>query len=468
MGAGERILVVDDEVSLGQFLEIMLNQEGYDTTVVTGGKAAVDLVEGGAEFDLVMTDLKMPRIGGMDVLEAVKDRFPHTEVLIMTAFATADTAIEAMKKGAYDYIQKPFKVDEIRVVVERGLASRRLVYENLRLKQQVTKRYSFHNLIGRSAAMQKIFNVIERVADTRTNVLITGESGTGKELIAKAIHHNSRRKTQRMVTVNCGAIPENLIESELFGHVKGAFTGATSHKKGMFQAADGGTLFLDEIGELPMHLQVKLLRALQERFIRPVGSNHEVAVDVRVIAATNQNLESAIAEGRMREDLYYRLKVIEIQLPPLRERVEDIPPIARHFLARYASEMGRSIEDFDPAALEVLLRHRFSGNVRELENVIERAVTFENSSMITVDSLPPYVVTGPSSLVDNGALNALPPEGLDLEAVLQEVEQRLLKKALVRTQGNRTEAAKLLHISFRAMRYKLEKYKLGDDEHDAV
>ena len=465
--SGERILVVDDEVSLGQFLEIMLNQEGYDTTVVTGGQAAVDMIENAGEFDLVMTDLKMPRVGGMDVLEAVKERFPHTEVLIMTAFATADTAIEAMKKGAYDYIQKPFKVDEIRVVVERGLASRRLVRENLLLKQQVTKRYSFHNLIGRSPAMQEVFNVIERVADTRTNVLITGESGTGKELIARAIHHNSRRKTQRMVTVNCGAIPENLIESELFGHVKGAFTGATSHKKGMFQAADGGTLFLDEIAELPMHLQVKLLRALQERFIRPVGSNHEVAVDVRVVAATNQNLETAIAEGRMREDLYYRLKVIELRIPPLRQRLEDVPPIARHFLARYAKEMGRAIADFQPRALEALLRHRFPGNVRELENIVERAVTFENSSMVTLDSLPPNVVAGRSTLVDGGLLDTLPPEGVDLEGVLQEVERRLLKQALVRTDGNRTEAAKLLQISFRAMRYKLDKYKLGDDEHDS-
>lgn len=461
--AGERILVVDDEVSLGQFLEIMLAQEGYETTVVTGGQAAVELIAAGEEFGLVMTDLKMPRVGGMDVLEAVKERFPHTEVLIMTAFATADTAIEAMKKGAYDYIQKPFKVDEIRVVVERGLAKRRLVRENLALKQQVQKRYSFHNIIGRSRPMQQVFQVIERIADTRTSVLVTGESGTGKELIARAIHHNSRRTTNPIVTINCGAIPENLIESELFGHMKGAFTGATSNKKGMFQAADKGTLFLDEIGELPMLLQVKLLRALQERSIRPVGATHEVPVDVRVIAATNQDLDVAIAEGRFREDLYYRLNVIHVHIPPLRERVEDVPLIARHFLKRFADDMGRVIDDFQPAVLETLLRHRFPGNVRELENIVERAVTFETSNMVTLDSLPPNILKGAAALAEASPLAELPPEGLDLEGMLAEVEKRLLRQALDRTDGNRTEAAKLLHISFRSMRYKLDKYGIGEE-----
>lgn len=462
--AGERILVVDDEVSLGQFLEILLEQQGYEPTVVTGGQAAIDLIDGGDEFDLVMTDLMMPRVDGMAVLGHVKDRFPETEVLMMTAYATADTAILAMKMGAYDYVQKPFKVDELRVVIERGLASRRLIRENQALKAQVQRRYSFHNIIGRSKPMQAVFNIIERVADTRTSVLVTGESGTGKELVARAIHHNSSRSSRPMVTINCGAIPENLIESELFGHLKGSFTGATTNKEGMFQAAHTGTLFLDEIGELPMHLQVKLLRALQERSVRAVGAVKEQAVDVRVIAATNQDLDVAIAEGRFREDLYYRLNVIRVEIPPLRQRREDVAPIARHFLKRYSDEMGRNITDFHGEALAVLTTHRFPGNVRELENIVERAVTFETGPLVTRDSLPPHILRGPGAIADGRLDMDIPSEGLDLDGVLAEIEKKYIERALERTGGNRTEAAKLLHISFRSIRYKLDKYQLGEDD----
>ena len=293
----DRILIVDDERSLCEFLEIFLSKEGYNVSTCPGGAEAVAL-SADVEFDLVLTDLMMPNVGGIEVLTAFKERFPDTQVLVMTAYATADTAIAAMKQGAYDYVQKPFKVDEIKLLIEKALHQRRLLMENRALRAEVQRKYSFHNLIGRSLAMRDVFEMIRRVADTRTSVLITGESGTGKELIARAIHHNSGRKDAELITVNCGAIPENLMESELFGHMKGAFTGAHTNKEGMFQAATGGSLFLDEVGEMPMHLQVKLLRALQERSIRPVGGTSEVPVDVRIIAATNQDLEKAVQEGR--------------------------------------------------------------------------------------------------------------------------------------------------------------------------
>ncbi|MCB9727518.1 MAG: sigma-54-dependent Fis family transcriptional regulator [Deltaproteobacteria bacterium] len=462
-----RILIVDDERSLREFLEIFLRKEGYETSVASNGRDAIDQLERGASFDLVLTDLMMPQVDGLGVLEAVKERAPDTQVLMMTAFATTDTAIDAMKKGAFDYVQKPFKVDEIKVVIEKALDQRRLLEENRQLRAQVHRQYSFHNIIGRSPRMQQVFELVRRVADTRTSVLITGESGTGKELVARAIHHGSRRKDAPMVAVNCGAIPENLMESELFGHTKGSFTGAHAAKVGMFSAADQGTIFLDEVGELPMHLQVKLLRVLQERKIRPVGSNQEEAVDVRVIAATNQDLEDAIRAGRFREDLYYRLNVIRLEIPPLRERREDIALIARHFLKRFAAEMDRPIEDFTPEATELLLAYDFPGNVRELENIVERAVTFETTRAVTPESLPPGVTRGETRLRGLSSELTVPPEGLDLEGLLADLERGLLVQALERTGGNRTEAARLLQISFRSLRYKLDKYDINTGDRDA-
>ncbi len=464
MATTARILIVDDERSLCEFLEILLRKEGFDVETANGGDEAVRRVERGDEFDLVLTDLMMPGTGGIAVLEAVKDRFPDTQVLVMTAYASADTAIEAMKKGAYDYLQKPFKVDELKVIVGKALDQRHLVVENRALRAQVHKQYSFHNLIGRSPRMQQVFEVIRRVADTRTSVLITGESGTGKELIAKAVHHNSSRRDGPLVTVNCGAIPDNLIESELFGHIKGSFTGATHNRPGMFAVADQGTLFLDEVAELPMHLQVKLLRALQERKIRPVGATHEVSVDVRVIAATNQPLDVAIREGRFREDLYYRLNVVRVEVPPLRQRREDVPLIARHFLRRFSQEMGKPLDDFDAEAMEAILAYDFPGNVRELENLVERAVTFETGQRVSRDSLPPQVLGKNAAEGRFGPLAVLPSEGLDLEGLLADLEKTLLTQALDRTGGVRTEAAKLLGISFRSIRYKLDKYGLGAGE----
>ena len=462
-----RILIVDDERSLREFLEILLRKDGHDVVIAGGGEAAIAEVERGPEFDLVLSDLMMPGINGMAVLEGVKERHPDTQVLIMTAYATADTAIEAMKKGAFDYLQKPFKVDEIQVVIEKALAQRRLVEENRALRAQVHKQYSFHNIIGRSSRMQQVFELVRRVADTRTSVLITGESGTGKELIAKAIHHNSRRRDAPLITVNCGAIPESLMESEFFGHLRGAFTGAHANKTGMFAAADGGTIFLDEIGELPMLLQVKLLRVLQERRIRPVGATQEVGVDVRVLAATNQDLEEAIREARFREDLYYRLNVIRIEMPALRQRREDVPLIARHFLRRYGEEMAKDIGDFEPGAMQALLGYDYPGNVRELENIVERAVTLEASSLIRRDNLPPWMLRPRGAAGALGAGLELPEEGLDLEGLLAEAEKSLLGQALERTAGHRTEAARLLQISFRSIRYKLDKYGIEVPDRNA-
>jgi two-component system, NtrC family, response regulator PilR len=461
-----RILVVDDEQSLREFLEIFLRKAGHDVHVADGGGAAVALIEAGEEFDLVLTDLKMPDVDGMGVLDTVKSSFPDTQVLIMTAYASAETAIDAMKRGAYDYVQKPFNVDEIAVVVEKGLEQRRLLVENRELRAQVRRQHSYHNLIGRSPRMQQVFDLISRVAETRTSVLITGESGTGKSLIARALHSASERKDSPLVTVNCGAIPEHLLESELFGHVKGAFTGAYADKLGMFAAADQGTIFLDEIGDVPMHLQVKLLRVLQERLVRPVGSHEERAVNVRVIAATNQDLEGGIRSGSFREDLYYRLNVIHIEVPSLRERRSDIAPIAQSFLKRFAEEMGKDIKDFEPTTMEVILAYDYPGNVRELENVIERAVTFETQPLVTRTSLPPALLGVARSVDGASAQLELPADGLDLEAALGDLERDLLGQALEHTQGNRTEAARLLRISFRSIRYKLEKHGIGADPKD--
>ena len=470
MASQGRILIVDDEQSLREFLEIFLRNEGYEVTTAGGGQEAIDRVDaidrvgGAGEFDLVLTDLMMPDVGGLEVLDAVKERFPDTQVLMITAYATADTAIEAMKKGAFDYIQKPFKNDEIRVVIAKALQQRQLLEENRQLRAQIHRKYSFHSIIGRSQAMQDVFELVRRVADTRTSVLITGESGTGKELIARAIHHNSRRKDSPLVTVNCGAIPGELMESELFGHTKGAFTGAHARKTGMFAAADKGSIFLDEVGELPMHLQVKLLRVLQERRIRPVGATMEEPIDVRVIAATNKDLEAAIRQGSFRDDLYYRLNVIRVHVPPLRDRREDVQLIADFFLRRFCEDMGKEIKGFEPDAVKTLQAYDYPGNVRELENMVERAVTFERTGWVKRESLPPQVLGDLSQDRDELLAMVLPEEGLDLEAVLATLEGGLLTQALARTGGNRTEAARLLRISFRAIRYKLDKYGITPEE----
>jgi len=435
-----------------EFLEILLTRHKHRVTVVESGTQALEQLDR-TEFDLVITDLKMPGIGGLEVLARARDSWPQTEVIIVTAFATAETAIAAMKRGAYDYLTKPFKVDEIIVTVERALEKRALVRENVTLREELKGRFRLEQMVGRSASMQQLFEMIQRVAGTRTSLVILGESGTGKELVARATHTLSDRAEHPFVAVNCGAIPETLMESELFGHVKGAFTGAARDKHGLFTAADGGTLFLDEVGELTPPLQVKLLRALQERRIKPVGSVAETEVDVRIIAASNRDLEEEVASERFRSDLYYRLNVITLQVPALRDRAEDIPLLAEHFVRKHAAAMGRPVQHITPEAMSLLCNYHYPGNVRELENVIERAVTLAVSDELDVSSLPQFrrsTTPGPNL--------QLPDEGLDLDQYMGSIEKQLLLKTLGRVGGNRTEAADLLHISLRSLRYRLVKY----------
>jgi len=459
-----RILVVDDERSMREFLEILLSKEGHDVTCVDGGEQAIERATDPNEFDLVITDLKMPRVGGIEVLERFKYHAPETEVIVMTAYSTAETAIAAMKRGAYDYLSKPFQVDEISVIVEKCLEKRSLSIENRRLRSELQSRYRFDNILGKSEAIRKVFDVIERVSRSRASVLVSGETGTGKELIAKAIHYNSERKNLPFVVVNCGAIPDQLMESELFGHLKGSFTGAVADKKGLFDEATGGTLFLDEIGEMGLSVQVKLLRALQERRVKPVGGLRETEVDVRIIAATNRNLEDEVKNRRFRDDLYYRLNVIRIEVPSLRKRRDDIPILAHHFLEKFSDEIGKNLRGFEPEVLELLKAYNFSGNVRELENIIEHAVTFEGNDVITVDSLPNSVKRPRSNTPSWIGRIEVTPTGMDLEEILGDTEKRYLVEALRLTRGVKTEAAKLLNVSFRSIRYKLEKYGITDED----
>jgi two-component system response regulator PilR (NtrC family) len=448
-----RVLVVDDELSIRDLLEITLRQEGYDVTLADGGESAIRALDE-ASFDLVVTDLRMRGLDGLAVLRAVKERAPGTAVLMVTAFASTDTAIEAMKLGAYDYLTKPFKLDELRLTLAGALERKRLHEENQALRRQLQQERGFANFVGRSRRMLEVFETIRKIADTPSNVVITGETGTGKELVAQAVHHESPRRDRAFVSVNCGAIPEGLMESELFGHVKGSFTGAISDARGLFAAADGGTLFLDEITEIRPSVQVKLLRATQERTIRRVGDTRDVRVDVRLIAASNRDLSRAVAEGILREDLFYRLNVIPIHLPPLRERREDIPLLVAHFIQRLARETGKDVRGISPAALAALERYRWPGNIRELENAIERAIVLGGGPTLEVDALPSELLR-PMGVRD--VVPDIPPEGLDLEAMLERIEQRLLRAALERSGGVQTRAAELLKMSFRQFRYKLQK-----------
>ncbi len=456
-----RILVCDDEASLRQMLEVLLRRAGYEVEAVGSCEEAIERLSGTPRYDLVVSDLAMPDGSGMQVLEAAKRRDEALQVIMITAFATTEQAVEAMRLGAYDYIQKPFKNTELLAQLEKALEKSSIVHENRALRAQVQGAFRLGDLIGKGPRMRAVMELVRRVASGRSSVLITGESGTGKEMVARALHESGDRATYPFVTVNCGALPENLMESELFGHEKGAFTGATSRKDGLVRASQGGTLFLDEIGELPTPLQVKLLRVLQERKVRPVGGQQEIEVDVRVVAATNRDVEQAVRDGSFRQDLFYRLNVIRIQLPPLRERVEDIPMLAAHFLQKHSAFEGKRLS-FSPEALQWIVQQPFPGNVRELENVVERAVALATE---------PYVVRrdvqggmGDESLPSPAKeLEVLPPEGVDLDKRLGELEQSMLVQALERTGGNRTNAAKLLCMSLRSLRYRLAKYGLGDE-----
>jgi two-component system response regulator PilR (NtrC family) len=458
-----RILVCDDEASLREMLQILLRREGYRVDLVDGVHAARAQLGSADPYDVVITDLVMPDGTGMEVLDAVRSRSADTQILMVTAYATTEQAVEAMRKGAYDYVQKPFKNHELLATLEKALEKRAIVAENQTLRAEVKARWSEGQLIGKSPAMDRLRDLIKRVANATTSVLITGESGTGKEMVARALHFQSPRAEEPFVVLNCGAIPENLIESELFGHVKGAFTGATAAKEGLFRAATGGTLFLDEVGELPPPLQVKLLRVLQDRKVRPVGGSAEVEVDVRVVAATNRDVESEVEAGTFREDLFYRLNVIRIEVPPLRERPEDIPVLAGYFLQKHAALQGRRLE-FSPEAMRWLAQQSYAGNVRELENMVERGVTLAPGSTVNREDLGD---THPSKKAVN--LSQIPEGGFELDDYLTQVERELLFRALDQAGGVRKKAAELLGMSFRQFRYRLAKHispEVGDAASD--
>ncbi|MGQ0793857.1 MAG: sigma-54-dependent transcriptional regulator [Deltaproteobacteria bacterium] len=457
-----RILVVDDEPGMREFMEIMLRREGYAVETAPDGVEALGKMSGSI-FDLAILDIQMPKMNGIELLKKITEKTPETTVLMVTAYASHESAIEAMKIGAYDYITKPFKIDEIKLIIKKAIDRRRLERENLKLRKELETKFGFGNIIGRSPSIVKVFELIKRVSELKVNVLVTGESGTGKELVARAIHYSSPRHKGAFVPVNCGAIPETLMESELFGYRRGAFTGALRDKKGLFEEADGGTIFLDEIGDLPLHLQVKLLRALEDKTIRPLGSTEAIGVDTRIVAATNKELEEEVAKKKFREDLFYRLNVIRITLPPLRERREDISPLAIHFINKYSNDMGKDVRGLSPKALEALESYHYPGNIRELENIIARSVVLETSNVIRHETLP-QLLHGQDTIDLDMTLSS----GASLDTVLAGVEKRMIEKALKQTQGNKTEAAKLLGITLRSIRYRLAKLGLADDDDDSA
>jgi two-component system response regulator PilR (NtrC family) len=449
-----RVLVVDDEQSMRELLGIMLRQCGYDVSLADGGEAAIGALKTEA-FDLVITDLRMRKVDGLAVLRAAKDHAPRTVVLVVTAFASTETAVEAMKLGAYDYVTKPFKLDELKLTITNALERKRLHEENQALRRQLRQERGTGTFVGRSARMLDVLDTIRKTADSGSTVMITGESGTGKELVAQAVHYESSRRSGPFISVNCGAVPENLMESELFGHVKGAFTGAVTSTEGLFAAADGGTLFLDEITEIPHSVQVKLLRAIQEREIRRVGDTRDVKVDVRLIAASNRDLSKAVADGVLREDLFYRLNVIPVHLPPLRERRDDISLLVSHFIDKIAKEVGKHVRGVTPEALALLEQYHWPGNIRELENVIERAIVLGNGDLIGLEELP--LRSAPPA---EARTFDIPSTGVDLEATLADIEHRYIRRALERSGGIQSRAAELLGLTFRQFRYKLQKHGL--------
>jgi two-component system, NtrC family, response regulator PilR len=458
--APARVLVVDDEPGLRDMLAILFRREGLHVTLTPGFAAARDAVMNApVPYAVVLTDLLMPDGNGLDLLTLVKQRTARTEVIVMTAHGDVETAIAAMKRGAYDFVTKPFATTELRALLHKALEKRAIVSENERLRAQLLREQG-REIVGPSDGTRRILELVQRIANARTTVLITGESGTGKERVARAIHEASDRHGKPFLVINCGAIPEALMEAELFGHERGAFTGAVATRLGIFREAEGGTVLLDEIGELPSSLQVKLLRVLQERKVRGVGASVEVPVDVRILAATNRNVEDDVRSGRFRQDLYYRLNVIRIEVPPLRDRREDVRPLAEHFLLRCAAEMNKDSRLFSPDAVRALEAYAFPGNVRELENVVERAVALSTGQTIGLGDLP-REVSG-AAAQPTPALIGLPEDGCNLDEVLGEVERRLLLQALERSGGVRTQAAKLLGVTFRSLRYRLQKHALAD------
>jgi len=454
----ERILVVDDEENMVHFLTKLLRAEGFEVEGVRTGEAALDRLRAGP-FELVLTDLKLPDTDGIEILKTARELHPETVVILITAYGTIESAIEAMRAGAYDYVTKPFRASEILQVVEKALERVHLRREVSQLRQAVAERFGFASLVGKSAKMQEVYTQIGKVAAARGAVLIQGESGTGKELVAKAIHFNSPRKSGPFVVIDCAAIPESLQESELFGHERGAFTGAIATKKGLFEEAHGGTLFLDEVSELAPGLQAKLLRALQDGEIRRVGGTKTLHVDARVIAATNRDLAAEVREGAFREDLFYRLNVFPIFLPPLRERREDLPLLVDHFLDRLAQESGKPPKRLSPEALRAMIAYPWPGNVRELEHALERAALLSEGETITDRDLPAEILAPKDELTV-----ILPDSDMSFKEtmarLIRDAEVRLIRRALAQSEGNRTEAARLLGISRRALLYKLNEYNL--------
>ena len=451
----KHILVIDDEPNLRHMLTVVLEKAGYTVSSAADGTEALSLTETNS-FDLILCDLRMPGMDGLAFLGEASTQGLDAAVIMMSAYGTIDTAVEAMKLGAADYISKPFKPDEILLKLGQIEERNRLRQENIRLRDAVEKTFSFQNIVAKSESMQNIFDTIQKISDYKTTVLITGESGTGKELIARAIHYNGYRKRSPMVAINCGGLPENLLESELFGHVKGAFTDARKDNKGLFQEASGGTLFLDEIAALPLSLQVKLLRVLEDEMVRPVGSTKSIKVDVRIIAATAQDLAEAVKQAGFRDDLFYRINVLSIHLPPLRERREDIPLLVNHFIEKFNKRLQKAIEEIRPDALQCLIDYSWPGNVRELENVIERTMVLTERFEICRDELPDEIRSGPATGGDTLAVDSI-----SLKANTMVLEKSLIQRALRETNNNRTRAAKLLEISHPTLLSKMKAYRIS-------
>ena len=455
------ILVIDDELSMLELLEIILNKEGYQVTCADSGKQAISLLQKGS-YDLLLCDIKLGDINGIEVLKHAKAKNPETVVIMISAYSSAENAVEAMNEGAYDYVPKPFDNEELKYTVKSALDMRTIDQEKKSLNLDREKTIHFDKIVGSSPRMLHIYDMIRQVGRTKTNILITGESGTGKELIARAIHDQSDRKENPFVVINCGSIPETLMESEFFGHKKGAFTGASNDKKGLFEVADQGTVFLDEIGELSPSFQVKLLRAVQEKVFKRVGGTSDISVDIRFLSATNKDLKKEIIAGRFREDLFYRLNVIEIKIPPLRERMGDLKPLAQYFLDKYSKEMGKEITKISSYAIELLKKYDFPGNIRELENLLERSVALTNTNILLPDSLELsiYKKRWIEGIKDRRFDLDEVAHGVSIDSILAEIERAYLEKALDISQGNKHNAAKLLGITFRSIRYRLDKLNI--------
>jgi DNA-binding NtrC family response regulator len=453
--ASERILIVDDEEGMRRLLSRVLTREGYETSTVANGVEALRLVAS-ERFDLVVTDIKMPEMDGLQLLQELKAFEPLLPIIVITAYGTIENAVQALRSGAYDYIAKPFEVDEIKLTVAKVFERERLLAENRYLHEELEGRYDFSGIIGGSPAMQQVYEMASSVAASNANVLISGESGTGKELLARSIHYSSPRKEKPFVVLNCAALSEGVLESELFGHEKGAFSGALDTRKGRFERADQGTLFIDEVAEMSMAAQVKLLRVIQEHEFERVGGNKTISVDVRIVAATNKVLEEQVKEGKFREDLYYRLNVVNITVPPLRSRREDIESLSRHFLEKYSTETGKKISDLAPRALSCLLAHDWPGNVRELQNAIERAVVLAKGPVLTPRDFPQGLQG------DDQICLQIPEKGGSLTEILEDLERQLILQTLQREDNSQTRAAETLGIKRTTLRYKMEKYRMID------